>query len=65
MNQDRFEGQWKRLKGQAREHWARLTDDDVEQVQGQRERLIGKLQEKYGETRARAEQMIKDFERKA
>lgn len=64
MTQDRLEGQWDQLKGRVREHWNRLTDDDVGQIQGRRERLLGKIQEKYGESRDKAEEMIKEFERK-
>lgn len=64
MATDRIEGQWDQLKGRVREHWGRLTDDDVGEIQGKRERLLGKLQEKYGESHDKAEEMIRDFERK-
>lgn len=64
MSQDRIEAQWDQLKGRVREHWSRLTDDDVGEVNGKRERLLGKLQEKYNESRDKAEDMIKNFERK-
>lgn len=64
MNQDRIESQWDQLKGRVREQWSRLTDDDVGEIHGKRERLLGKLQEKYGESRDKAEEMIRDFERK-
>ena len=48
MNWDIAKGKWKDIKGQARQKWGKLTDDDVEQVAGQRDRLVGKLQERYG-----------------
>lgn len=55
MNNDEFEGQWKLVRGHAREWWGKLTDDDVEQVAGNFENFISLLQEKYGYTRERAE----------
>ena len=45
---DRIAGSWKQFKGQARTQWGKLTDDDLEQIKGQREVLVGKLQERYG-----------------
>ncbi len=55
MNQDVLEGQWKQMRGQVREWWGKLTDDDLDRVQGKTEKLIGLLQEKYGYTKAQAE----------
>jgi uncharacterized protein YjbJ (UPF0337 family) len=55
---DVFEGMWKQAKGQVREWWGRLTDDDVERIAGQKDKLLGALQERYGYTRERAEQEI-------
>jgi uncharacterized protein YjbJ (UPF0337 family) len=43
------EGNWKQVKGTIKEKWNRLTDDDIEAMEGRRERIIGKIQEKYGE----------------
>jgi uncharacterized protein YjbJ (UPF0337 family) len=51
MEWDQVKGQWTQIKSKARRRWGRLTDDDLEQAQGMRERLIGKLQERYGERR--------------
>ena len=45
---DRVAGSWKQISGQARIQWGKLTDDDLEQIKGQREVLVGKLQERYG-----------------
>lgn len=58
MNQDIFEGKWKQLKGQAKEWWGKLTDDDLERVGGKYEQFIGTVQEKYGYTRERAEEEV-------
>ena len=56
MNQDVFEGKWKEMRGQVKEWWGKLTDDDLEQVGGKADQLIGLLQQKYGYTREQAEE---------
>jgi uncharacterized protein YjbJ (UPF0337 family) len=55
MNNDVLEGKWKQMRGQAKEWWGKLTDDDLDKAAGKSEQLIGLLQEKYGYTRQRAE----------
>lgn len=55
MNHDEFEGQWKQVRGQARQWWGKLTDDDLERVGGKWEQFVGVLQAKYGYTREAAE----------
>jgi uncharacterized protein YjbJ (UPF0337 family) len=55
MNNDILEGKWKQVRGQAKEWWGKLTDDDLDRVAGKSEQLIGLLQEKYGYTREHAE----------
>jgi uncharacterized protein YjbJ (UPF0337 family) len=60
MNSDVFKGQWMQLKGKIRQQWGRLTDDDIAEINGDRDLLIGKLQELYGRSREDAE---KDLER--
>ncbi len=47
-NWEQISGQWKQVKGEARMKWGKLTDDDLMQVDGNRDILAGKLQEKYG-----------------
>jgi uncharacterized protein YjbJ (UPF0337 family) len=54
MNEDVIEGQWKQMRGKVQEWWGKLTDDDLDQINGKRDQLIGKLQERYGYTRDRA-----------
>lgn len=56
MNKDILEGKWKELRGQFKEWWGKLTDDELEQAGGNAEQLIGLLQQKYGYTRAHAEE---------
>lgn len=48
MDWNIIEGKWKELKGRAREQWGDLTDDELEEVAGKKDRLVGKLQQKYG-----------------
>jgi uncharacterized protein YjbJ (UPF0337 family) len=61
MNWDQVEGQWKQLKGQVREKWAKLTDDDFESIAGKKDRLMGKLQTHYGKKKDDAEKEIDAF----
>jgi uncharacterized protein YjbJ (UPF0337 family) len=58
MNKDEFEGKWKQIRGQARQWWGKLTDDDVERVGGKYEEFVGVVQEKYGYTREAVETEI-------
>jgi uncharacterized protein YjbJ (UPF0337 family) len=55
MNKDIFEGKWKEMRGQVRETWGKLTDDDLDKAGGKADQLIGLLQQKYGYTREQAE----------
>jgi len=48
MNEDIFKGQWKQLRGEVRQRWNKLTDDDLDVVDGKLESLEGRLQERYG-----------------
>ena len=58
MNRDTLKGQWTQLKGQVREQWGKLTDDDLDQVRGQSEQLVGKIQERYGIARDEAQRQV-------
>ncbi len=58
MNQDIVKGQWKQIRGKAKEWWGKLTDDDLDLIHGNRDRLIGKLQERYGYNKERAIQEL-------
>ena len=48
MNSDTMTGQWKQLKGSAKEKWGKLTDDDFKVIDGKVDQLVGKIQERYG-----------------
>ena len=63
MNEDIFKGKWKQLRGQVKEKWGKLTDDQLDQVDGRMDILAGKLQEKYGYSREEAERELNDFAR--
>lgn len=54
MNTDIFEGKWKQLRGDVRNWWGKLTDDDVDRVGGNFDKLVGILQERYGYSREQA-----------
>ena len=55
MTEDIFKGKWKQMKGYVQMQWGKLTDDELDEIQGNKDILIGKLQEKYGYTREKAE----------
>jgi uncharacterized protein YjbJ (UPF0337 family) len=61
MNTDVIKGKWTQLKGEIQNQWGKLTNDDVDQIQGNADKLIGKLQERYGYARDRAQQEIDRF----
>ena len=58
MNRDEIEGKWKQLKGRAKEQWGDLTDDELDQAEGRRDRMVGLVQERYGKTREDAEREV-------
>jgi len=61
MNSEILKGRWNQLKGDIRTRWGKLTDDDMNQIQGQAEKMVGKLQERYGYKREQAEKELNDF----
>ena len=61
MNEDILLGKWNQLKGEVRQAWGRLTDDDLQRIEGSREKLGGILQERYGYTKDQALENIADF----
>lgn len=61
MNEDVFEGRWKQLKGDMKRTWGKLTDDDLDRAEGNRDKLVGSLQERYGWEKHRAEKEVDTF----
>jgi uncharacterized protein YjbJ (UPF0337 family) len=61
MNWDIVKGKWKQMRGSAKEKWGGLTDDDLQQIDGQRDQLVGKVQEKYGLAKDEAERQVDDW----
>ena len=61
MNWDTVKGQWKQFGGKVKQKWGQLTDDDLAVINGQQEELVGKLQERYGYTKERAQKELNDF----
>lgn len=61
INWDTIKGQWKQLSGEARKQWGQLTDSDWERFGGEKDKLLGGLQERYGWTREQAEREVDDF----
>lgn len=62
MNKDEAGGNWKQLKGKLKEKWGKLTDDDMTIVEGKRDQLVGKIQERYGYAKDQAEKEVSDWE---
>ena len=61
MNTTSLKGMWNQIKGEAKIQWGRLTDDDLDQVEGSADKLMGKIQERYGYARDRAEREVNQF----
>ena len=61
MNWDQIEGKWKQFTGSARERWGKLTDDDMQTIVGQKDNLVGRIQERYGVAKAEAEKQADEW----
>lgn len=61
MNKDVFKGKWEEVKGKMKESWGKLTDNDLKEIEGNNEKLLGKLQQHYGYNKEQAEKAIRDF----
>lgn len=57
-------GDWNMLKGKIKENWGKLTDNDITQINGKREQLLGYIQKRYGYAKEKAEQEFKDWEKR-
>ncbi|AOY43997.1 MULTISPECIES: CsbD family protein [Psychrobacter] len=63
MNENTLKGEWKQLKGSVKQKWGELTDDDLDQVEGSRDKLVGRIQERYGHAQDHAEREVDDWRR--
>jgi len=61
MNNDTIQGKWKQLKGKAKEQWGKLTDDELDKMDGSKDQLSGKVQEKYGHSKDEADKAVDKF----
>lgn len=64
MNKDIFEGKWEETKGQMKQFWGKLTDDDFKVIEGNHQEIFGTLQKHYGYTQEKVEKAVKDFKSK-
>ena len=63
MNWEQVRGNWTQMKGEVKQQWGKLTDDDLTFVEGSRDKLVGRMQERYGIEKEAAERQIQDWER--
>jgi uncharacterized protein YjbJ (UPF0337 family) len=61
MNWDQIKGKWHEIKGSIRAKWGDLTDDEVEELDGNREKMVGKIQQKYGIAKEEAEKQVDEW----
>ena len=61
MNADVLKGKWRQIKGEVCARWGELTDDDLDQIEGNVEKMVGKLQERYGYARDMAQREVDSF----
>ncbi len=63
MNWEQVRGNWNQMKGKVKQRWGDLTDDDLTRIEGNRDELVGRLQERYGYAKERAEEEADAFRR--
>jgi uncharacterized protein YjbJ (UPF0337 family) len=61
MNWDRVEGNWRQFAGTVKEKWGKLTDDDLQVINGQQDQLVGRIQERYGVAKEEAQKQVKNW----
>lgn len=61
MNWDRIEGQWKQMQGKVKSKWGKLTDDDLKVIAGNKDQLVGRIQERYGIQKDEAEKQVQEW----
>lgn len=65
MNKDTLQGDWNVMKGKIKEKWGKLTDDDLTEIKGKRDQLLGKIQKRYGLAKDKAEQELTQWEKQS
>jgi uncharacterized protein YjbJ (UPF0337 family) len=63
MNWEQVKGNWNQAKGKVKQQWGKLTDDQLDVIKGNRDILVGRIQETYGITKQEAESQVRDWER--
>ena len=61
MNTDIIQGKWEEIKGQVKAKWGKLTDDELTEISGEKQKLCGKLQKNYGYKKDQAEREVDNF----
>jgi uncharacterized protein YjbJ (UPF0337 family) len=61
MNWDTIQGNWLQMKGSMKERWGDLTDDDIQMLDGRKDQIVGKIQERYGIARDEAERQVDEW----
>ena len=64
MNKDILKGKWKQLKGDAQKQWGKLTDDELDKIEGDATKLAGLIQERYGKSKEAAEEEVEAWRKK-
>ena len=62
MNWESIEGNWKDFKGQAKQQWSKLSDEQLDKIAGKRDQLSGKIQEAYGISKDQTEKQVSDWQ---
>jgi uncharacterized protein YjbJ (UPF0337 family) len=63
MNWTQVKGNWKQFKGKVKQQWGELTDDELDKIAGDRDVLVGRIQEKYGIAQEEAEKQVQKWEK--
>ncbi|MGM8885057.1 CsbD family protein [Psychrobacter sp. 1U2] len=63
MNEHTLKGEWNQMKGSVKQKWGDLTNDDLDQIEGSRDKLVGRVQERYGHSKEDAERDVDNWRR--
>jgi uncharacterized protein YjbJ (UPF0337 family) len=61
MNNDIMQGNWTELKGKMQKQWGKLTNDDLDMIEGDRKQLVGRIQQRYGYAKEQAQREVDNF----